>query len=345
MTSVVHSVRLPIASTPSVKVGARVQPEDVLATRRPPSDGVTLQVAAALRRPAESASEHLVARPGALLQRGELLARDGRGREVTVPQACLFLGYDPDHGTALLSPLGVEEPIVSHVRGRVTRVTPSTIDVRVAGAVVVGVAGSGAAVHGKLRVAVHDGAEELRAGAIDSDTTGRIVVGGSRASAETLTRARAMGVAGVVLGGVLDKDLRDFEATQARRREVGGAGGDFSIVLLEGYGKIGMDPGVFDWLRRHDGKMVSLFGDEARLYVYDADEPPTRRLLVRAGDRVVGTRRPYAGAGGRLVRILGGLHVVSSGISARSGLVRFEDGRTGIVPLANLEATEVAPSG
>lgn len=345
MSSVVHSVRLPVASTPSVKVGARVQPADVLATRRPPTDGVTLQVAAPLRRPASAAWECLVVRPGSMLQRGEVLARDARGREVIVPHACLFLGYDPDHGTALLSPLGDEEPIVGHVRGRVTRVTPSAIDVRVAGAVVVGVAGSGEAVHGALRVSVDDAGDELRAGAIDSDATGRIVVGGSRASAETLTRARAMGVAGVVLGGVLDKDLRDFEATQRRRREVGGGGGDFSIVLLEGYGKIGMDPGVFGWLRGHDGKMVSLFGDDARLYVYDADEPPTRRLLARAGDRVVGTRRPYAGVGGRLVRILGGLHVVSSGVATRAGLVRFEDGRTGIVPLANLEATEVVAGG
>jgi hypothetical protein len=45
------------------------------------------------------------------------------------------------------------------------------------------------------------------------------------------------------------------------------------------------------------------------------------------------------------VRILGGQHVVSSGVATRAGLVRFEDGRTGIVPLANLEATEVVAGG
>ena len=50
-------------------------------------------------------------------------------------------------------------------------------------------------------------------------TDGRIVVGGSRASAEALIRARAMGVAGMVLSGMLDKELRDFEAIQQRRRE------------------------------------------------------------------------------------------------------------------------------
>ena len=341
MTSVIHSIRLPVGAVPATKVGARVQPADVLATRRPPTEGTTLPVAAPLRRSAPDAAECLIVRPGRTLERGAALARDAHGRQVTVPEASLFLGYDPDNGTALLSPLGPEEPIVGHVLGRVTRVTPSTIDVRVAGAVVVGVAGSGPAVHGRLRVSVEDAGDELRAGAIDSDATGRIVVGGSRASAETLTRARAMGVAGVVLGGVLDKDLRDFEATQARRREIGVGVREFAIVLLEGYGKIGMDPGVFGWLRTHAGKVVSLFGDTARLYVYEADEPPTRRVLPTPGDRVVGTRRPYAGARGRLVRILGGLHAVPSGVATRAGLVRFEDGRTGIVPLANLEATEL----
>lgn len=343
MTAVIHCVSLPVGSTPIVAVGARVQPPDVLAMRRPPTDGLTLQVAAPLRRSATAAWECLVARPGSTVQRGDLLASDNHGREVRAPHASLFLGYDPDHGTALLSPLGDEEPIVGHVRGRVTRVTPSAIDVRVAGALLSGVGGTGPAVHGKLRVGVDDEGDELRAGAIDSEATGRIMVGGSRASAETLTRARAMGVAGIVLGGVLDKDLRDFEATQQRRRESGGAGSEFSILLVEGYGKIGMDPGVFKWLRAHDGRMVSLFGDEARLYVYDATTPPSRRLLPTPGDHVVGTRRPYAGAGGRLIRILPGLHVASSGLAARAGLVRFEDGRTGIVPLANLEATEATP--
>lgn len=344
MSSVIHRVRLPVGSTAAVKNGARVQPADVLATRRAPTEGVTIGVAAALRRPAPAAAECLVVRPGALLERGATLAADDGGRKVRVPQACVFLSYDPDHGVALVSPLGDEEPILGHVRGRVARVGSDDIEVRVAGGVVEGVGGIGGAVHGVLTVVVDDPADELRAASIDSEATGRILVGGSRASAEALTRARAMGVAGVVLGGVLDKDLRDFEATQLRRRDLAGAT-DLSILLLEGYGKIGMDPGVFSWLRRHQRKMASLFGEEARLYVYDADEPPGRRILPRAGERVVGTRRPYAGAGGRLSRVLPGLYAVQSGVMARSALVRFDDGRTGIVPLANLEATEAPPGG
>jgi hypothetical protein len=170
------------------------------------------------------------------------------------------------------------------------------------------------------------------------------VVGGSRASAETLTRARAMGVAGIVLGGVLDKELRDFEATQARRREVGGVRGDFAVLLLEGYGKVGLDPGLFAWFREHDGHLASLFGDEAQLYVYEAEPPPIRRGLPRPGDRVIAHRRPHAGQSGTLQRVLDGAHAAESGVVGRAALVRFEDGRAAIVPLANLEATQGRPA-
>jgi hypothetical protein len=89
--------------------------------------------------------------------------------------------------------------------------------------------------------------------------------------------------------------------------------------------------------------MASLFGEAARLYVYDAGPPPARRMLPRPGDRVIAHRRPHAGQGGELVRVLDRLHAFGSGVVGRAALVRFEDGHTAIVPLANLEATEPLP--
>jgi len=338
--SVVHRVRLPVGAAAMVEVGHRVEPAEVLATTRTPRGGMSIPVALPLRRSAADAEQFLAVRPGRTLDAGATLASDERGREVRVVEACLFLAYDRDDGSALVAPLGGSEPIVGHVRGEVVSVGAQAIEIRVAGALVAGIGGSGPAVHGELRVAVDEPGAELRAGAIDVGSTGHIVIGGSRASAETLTRARAMGVAGIVLGGVLDKELRDFEAAQARRRELAGVRGDLGVLLLEGFGKVGFDPGLFGWFRAHEGRLASLFGDLARLYVYDADAPPPRRALSVAGDRVIAHRRPHAGQGGTLVRVLDRLQASSSGVVARAGLVRFEDGHTDIVPLANLEATE-----
>lgn len=339
MASTLHRIRIPRGASPTVRVGADVRPEQVLAVHRRPGVPLSVRVSATLRRPAIEITRLLLVRPGDRVEEGDPLARSGDGHEVRAPIAGLVVGVSASEGSILLAPLGDEESVIGHVRGRVQSVDDGAIALEVPGTMIRGVGGTGEAVHGELLVAVHDPDDELRAGAIDVGATGRIIVGGSRASAETLTRARAMGVAGIVLGGVLDKELRDFETIQRRRREIGGLTGSFAVVLLEGFGKVGIDPQRFAWLRAHAGRTASLFGAEGLLLVHDAAPPPARRQLPRVGERVIAHRRPFQGRAGVLVAELEDLHAAPSGIPARMGLVRFEDGRLAAVPLANLEAS------
>lgn len=343
MNGVVHRIPIPRGAVLRVAVGESVKPDQLLAVRRPPGRAIVVEVAGRLRRPPGEAAALLVARPGTRVEAGQELARAGES-VVTSPNAGLLVSYSRTDGTLLLAPLGDEEPVVGHVSGRIRSIEEGAIQVEVRGAQLLGVGGTGEAVHGELLVAVHEPGDELRAGAIDVGATGKILVGGSRASAETLTRARAMGVAGIVLGGVLDKELRDFEAIQRRRREIGGLTGSFGLVLLEGFGKVGFDPQLFAWFRRHTGHLASVFGAEHRVYVYDAQPPPMRRPLPAVGDRVIAHRRPFQGRGGVLVAVLDDLHATPSGLATEMGLVRFEDGRLAAVPLANLEATHEPPA-
>jgi hypothetical protein len=338
-----HRVHIPRGAAPSVTAGTEVMPDQALAHHRRPGMPLRVPLAGPLRQSPSQVAGLLVARLGSQLEEGDPIARSAEGREVRAPIPGLLLGLSGVDGSALLAPLGPEEPVIGHVRGRVRSVDAAAITVEVPGALVRGVGGTGAAVHGELVVAVHDPGEELRAAAIDVSATGKIVVGGSRASAETMTRARAMGVAGIVLGGVLDKELRDFEAIQRRRREVGGLAGSFGVLLLEGFGKVGIDPQRFSWFRAHAGRMASLFGADGLLYVYDAELAPGRRALPHVGERVVAHRRPFQGRAGVLVAELEDLHAAPSGIASRMGLVRFEDGRLAPVPLANLEAMVPVP--
>lgn len=342
MSVVLHRIPIGRGAEPSVGLGDEITPDQRVATRRRPGRARSIPVAGPLRTTPARAAGMLLHAPGTILEAGDVLARSPRGREVHVPLAGLLLAYSPADGAVTIAPLGEVEEVVAHLRGRVERIEETALTVGVSGARIMGVGGSGEAVHGTLVMGVRDPGDELRASAIDVGATGRIVVGGSRASAETLTRARAMGVAGIVLGGVLDKELRDFIAIQRRRREIGGIGGMFGVLLVEGFGKVGLDPQIHAWFATHEGHEASLFGDERLLYVYDADRPPLRRALPVVGDRVVIHRRPFQGQGGVLVRILERLHVVPSGISARVGLVRFADGRVAPVALANLEAVSAA---
>ncbi len=335
----VQRIAVPPGAIPMVRAGDAVSPTDPLVARRAPGATFRVDVARGLGRRPEAGVEEFLVRAGTRLEAGEAIARDDRGREVRTPRAAIFVSYRPRDGTALLVELGAERPLTGHVRGGVLQVTPHAVDVALHGVRLLGVGGIGEAVHGELMIAVHRHDEELRAGAVDVSAAGKILVGGSRASAETLTRARAMGAVGVVLGGVLDKELRDLEVIQRRRRDQGGLVTPFAVILLEGYGKVALDPYLFEWLRQHQGRTASLFGTERTLVVYDASDPPRRTSLARVGDRVIAHGRPHAGRTGVLVGLLDELHAGGAGIPALTGLVRFEDGRLAPIPLANLEAS------
>ena len=70
---------------------------------------------------------------------------------------------------------------------------------------------------GRLELAT-DPFGELRPGGIDVGRAGSILVVGSRIDAEALTRARAMGVRGIVVATLPGKELRDFQASERRQR-------------------------------------------------------------------------------------------------------------------------------
>ena len=103
-----HRVRVPRGATPSVKVGAEVLPDQVLATHRRPS--------------APHNAGLLLNTPGSMLAEGDPIARTDEGREVRAPIDGLLLGVAASDGSALLSPLGEEMPVIGHVSGTVTAI-------------------------------------------------------------------------------------------------------------------------------------------------------------------------------------------------------------------------------
>jgi len=110
------------------------------------------------------------------------------------------------------------EPLDSPVTGIVREVIPGVhIIVRAAGRAVRGIVALGGAARGRLQLAAGPSGE-LRPGGLDVGLADTILVVGARVDAETLTRARAMGVRGIVVAGLSSKERRDFLASEARQR-------------------------------------------------------------------------------------------------------------------------------
>src|SRR4029077_7894487 len=118
--------------------------------------------------------------------------------------------------------------------GTVAGIQPGAeLRVRAAGLALLGAFAAGSAAHGRLELAP-DPFGELRAGGIDVGRAGSILVVGARIDAEALTRARAMGVRGIVVASLAGKDLRDVLASERRRRAALHGAPPFGILVLEG---------------------------------------------------------------------------------------------------------------
>jgi hypothetical protein len=224
------------------------------------------------------------------------------------------------------------EPIETPTAGIVREVRPGTgIVVRAAGQALRGIVGLGGPTRGHVRIiAGQDG--ELRANSLDVGLAGTILVVGARIDAETLTRARAMGIRGIIVGGLASKERRDFLASESRQRAALHRLPSFAVLVLEGAIRRPLATPVLALLRALEGRSVAIVTDPPALIFDDPGvalpAPPTDYVRVRSGE-LIGRDGTWAGALGPR-RFAGGVHL-------EAGAVRLDDGRTVAVPLGDLE--------
>jgi hypothetical protein len=251
-------------------------------------------------------------RPGGHIDGGELLF-DWRGR-------WRVAGGD------------VTEPLDSPIAGIVREVRPgSAIVIRATGRALRAIVALGGPTRGRLHVASWV-AGELRKGSVDVGLAGNILVVGSRIDAETLTRARAMGVRGIIVAGLASKERRDFLASEDRQRAALHRLPPFAVLVLEGAVRRPLAGPVMDILDALEGHEVAIVAEPPML-IFDLPDlelpvPRPDHIRVRAGG-LSGREGTWAGLVGPR-RFAGGVHL-------EAGTVRFEDGSLVAVPIGDLE--------
>lgn len=227
-----------------------------------------------------------------------------------------------DHRDQVAAPIG----------GEVTEVRPGAeIRVRAAGPAVLGAFAAGSAARGRLELAT-DPFGELRPGGIDVGRAGSILVVGARIDAEALTRARAMGVRGIVVATLPGKELRDFQASERRQRAALHPAAPFGVLVLEGAVRRPIPGAVAAILERLAGTHVALLVDPPAL-VFDeepGDLPPIApdRVRIRSGAN--------AGQEGRVVALLGPRRFAAN-VVLDAARVAIDGEPPADVPLGDLE--------
>lgn len=224
----------------------------------------------------------------------------------------------------------LSDPLESPFAGIVREVRPGTsITVRAAGRGLRGIVALGGPTRGRLQGSPDS---ELRAGGVDVNSAGAILVVGSRVDAETLTRARAMGVRGVVVTGLSSKERRDYLASEARQRSALHRLPPFAVLVLDGAVRRPVAGAVQALLGALSGHEVAIVTDPPML-IFDLPSlavptPPADLVRVRGG--------AFAGREGRFVEAIGARRF-PGGVHLEACLVRFPDGTTAAVPLGDLE--------
>jgi hypothetical protein len=218
--------------------------------------------------------------------------------------------------------------------GIVREVRPGVgIRLDVDGSGLAGVRAIGAPARGRLEVAPTT--EDSRPPGLDVGRAGSILVVGARVDAETLTRARAMGIRGIVVSALTAKDLRDFLASEERQRASLHRVPPFAVLVLDGAIRRPVATPILAVLSALVGREVAISGDPP-LLLFDAPEGE----LPRPGPDWVRVRQgPWGGREGRWAGPAG-IRRFPGGVRLEAGLVRFGEGRPIAVPVSDLERFE-----
>jgi len=183
--------------------------------------------------------------------------------------------------------------------------------------------------HGRLALLPGDGDGRIP---LEVAHAGTIVVFPGRADAETLTRARAMGIAGAVVPALAERDRRDVVASEARQRAGLHRLAPFPVLILDGYVRRSLAGPVRDIFAILAGSEVGLVGGPPMLVTAlsagDLPLPDPDRVRVRGG--------PEVGREGRFVG-LAGPRRLPGGIVVETARVHLDDGREAVVAVGDLE--------
>jgi len=173
---------------------------------------------------------------------------------------------------------------------------------------------------------------DVRASEIDVGGAGAILVVGAHIDAEAITRARAVGVRGIVVASLGIKERREVLASERRGQAAVHGLPPFGILVLDGAVRRPIASPIMAVLERAAGGPVAIVGNPPCLVIDDGvvDLPVPEPDLVRV---VAG---PLAGAEGRWAG-LAGPHRFPGGVVLEAGYVRFAGRAAVAVPLGDLE--------
>ena len=351
---------LPIAGEVLVKVGDRVAAQQVVAQTFMPGDVMPLNLSKLLSMPPEEVPESMLKKQGERITSGTPLARTkgifGKFRteykstvEGTIESISAVTGQVIIRG----EPLPVQ--VKAYLAGNVVEVLPNEGCIIEADVTFIqGIFGIGGETFGPIRMAAKSHDQQLTADMILPDMKGAVVIGGARMTKEAIEKAREVGAAAIISGGIDDSDLKNFLGYDLGVAITGSERMGLTLIITEGFGDIAMAERTFKLFSALEGKESAVNGaTQIRAGVMRpeilvpateqsppsvASEETESYLDIGVSVRII--RDPFFGRIGTVTALPTEPATLESGSKARVLEVKFSSGEGAIIPRANVELIE-----
>ncbi len=358
-----HRVRrlLPIHGDVLVKEGDVVAAQDIVAETFMPGDITPVNVANVLSLPPTDVTECMLKNEGDSLSVGDPIART-KGifgmlkTTCTAKVAGTLESVSSVTGQIMIR--GEPEPVrvQAYLSGTVTKVLPGEgVEIETDLSLIQGIFGIGGETYGRIVMACDSHDQEFDADLIKPVMKDCVIVGGARMTGKAINRAREIGAAAIVTGGLDDEDLRDVLGYDLGVAITGSEKVGITLIITEGFGEIAMAERTFDLLGSRAGADASVNGatqiragvmrpeilipltDESR-----AKAPAKGRQdgQLTRGRPVRIIRDPFFGLIGTVGQLPPEPQVLGSGSRARVLEVKLDSGDSVVIPRANVELIE-----
>lgn len=362
--AVVHlERRLPLKGEVTVRVGDRVAWDQPVARTFLPGRVDMVNVAAKLGLEPSEVPGCMLKAEGETVAKGEALARNHGffglfKATLESPVTGTVESVSGVSGQVVLRAPAAPVQVTAYADGVVERLLDDDgVVVRTWGAWIQGIFGLGGETAGELAVVTDDPGRPMALEDLRAEHAGRVVVGGSLVTREVLDRAVELGIRAVVVGGIHDRDLRDFLGYDLGVAVTGSEKVGLTLVITEGFGPLRMAGRTFRLLQANEGRRASVSGAtqiragvirpevliphlEREPAVLPGAEAGGSGLVPGAAVRLI--REPHFGSLARVLSLPTELASIPTGARVRVAEVELEGGGRMILPRANLELIETA---
>ncbi len=361
--SVVRKVRrLPLKGQVLVQVGDAVEPDTVVARTELPGPLTTVRLAERLGVEPREAPKFLLREIGERVQAGEVIAERKSlfgllTTRVTAPITGTIEFFSEATGNLGIRHLPTPVEVTAYVRGLVVDVLPEEgAVVATRGTFVQGIFGLSGERHGPIAVIARSPDEVVPDSRLSDEHKGKVLVAGALAHWRLMEAAKRVGAIALVVGGVLDTDIKQLLGYDIGVAITGHEQLPFTLVVTEGFGQIAMAKRTFELLASQEGRDASVNGAtqiragvirpeiivprEGRLTMEELQEVEKEPLV--AGELNIGTpirliRAPYFGVLGRVTTLPPEPQEIETETKTRVLEAELVTGEKVIVPRANVE--------